>query len=70
MKFGDSPCNGCPDRKVGCHGRCDRYRVYDRDRQMIRRHRLLAHQGRPDKQRLSNFIKESNKHYKSKGKML
>lgn len=23
-----TPCYGCPDRTVGCHGRCEKYRVY------------------------------------------
>lgn len=22
------PCNNCPDRHIGCHGECKRYREY------------------------------------------
>lgn len=32
----NTPCRGCPDREIGCHGRCDRYAEYqailDRER--------------------------------------
>lgn len=28
VKFVDSPCKDCPDREVGCHGRCDKYQEY------------------------------------------
>lgn len=23
-----SPCHGCPNRAVGCHGQCERYEAY------------------------------------------
>ena len=25
-----SPCKDCPDRKVGCHGECEKYKAYKR----------------------------------------
>ena len=24
----DGPCHYCKDRKVGCHGKCDKYKEY------------------------------------------
>lgn len=33
------PCNNCPDRHIGCHGKCKRYREYK-----LERDRLLAEQ--------------------------
>lgn len=23
-----SPCKDCPDREIGCHGKCERYQEY------------------------------------------
>ena len=28
-KLKTTPCQGCEDRKVGCHGSCERYKAYD-----------------------------------------
>ncbi len=28
-KLKATPCHGCEDRKVGCHGSCERYKAYD-----------------------------------------
>lgn len=28
----DSPCYGCENRGVGCHGRCERFRVWKSER--------------------------------------
>lgn len=25
-----SPCKDCPDRTVGCHGECEKYKAYKR----------------------------------------
>ena len=37
----NTPCNNCPDRHIGCHGECERYRKYksDRDRLLAERHK-------------------------------
>ena len=29
----DAPCMGCGEREVGCHGRCERYRAFEQERQ-------------------------------------
>ena len=29
------PCKDCSDRAVGCHGRCERYQEWKRDRDAI-----------------------------------
>lgn len=28
MNIAVAPCKGCKDRKLGCHGKCDRYKKY------------------------------------------
>lgn len=35
-----SPCMDCPDRVVGCHGRCERYKAFqaEREKEYARRH--------------------------------
>lgn len=38
------PCKDCPDREVGCHGRCEKYKAYDLDRQRIRTARQMEHE--------------------------
>lgn len=62
-----APCNGCPDRRIGCHGKCAMYQAFAKARERERQYKRLAMAGRPEKQRLAKYIKESNKHYKSKG---
>ena len=33
-EFDKTPCRGCDDRYVGCHGKCDRYKEWsDRNNQ-------------------------------------
>lgn len=32
MSGPQSPCRGCPDRSLGCHGQCSKYRAYEADR--------------------------------------
>ena len=31
----NGPCRDCNDRAVGCHGRCERYQEWKRDRDAI-----------------------------------
>lgn len=26
-----NPCNGCAEREIGCHGKCERYKVWRAD---------------------------------------
>lgn len=35
------PCNKCPDRYIGCHGECKRYREYksERDKLLTEQHK-------------------------------
>lgn len=28
-----APCKDCPDRHAGCHGQCDRYAAFRKDRE-------------------------------------
>ena len=34
-----APCLNCPQRHLGCHGGCDKYQAYDKERQLIRKNR-------------------------------
>lgn len=33
------PCSGCPDRRVGCHGSCEKYQAFNAERELIRERR-------------------------------
>ena len=35
-KFGDPPCRYCTKRTVGCHGKCDDYKNWDKKEQEYR----------------------------------
>ena len=37
-----TPCRGCEERAAGCHGKCERYAVYNAWREEIRREREKA----------------------------
>ncbi|MCK9533015.1 MAG: hypothetical protein M0R77_21290 [Gammaproteobacteria bacterium] len=28
LTYGPSPCFDCPERELGCHGRCRNYKLY------------------------------------------
>lgn len=30
-----APCKGCVDRKVGCHGKCEKYTAWSNSRQKV-----------------------------------
>ena len=30
-----APCKGCIDRKVGCHGKCEKYTAWSNSRQKV-----------------------------------
>lgn len=32
MSGPQSPCQGCPNRSLGCHGKCKRYQAYETNR--------------------------------------
>ena len=36
----NAPCKGCPDRTLGCHGTCKKYKAFDNERQKARQNRL------------------------------
>ena len=31
-----APCKNCPDRYLGCHDHCEKYREFDEERKRIR----------------------------------
>ena len=39
--MGNAPCKDCPDRAEGCHGRCEKYQSFYRQRQEEREHEHL-----------------------------
>lgn len=36
-----SPCYKCADRSQGCHGSCERYAAFDRERKKVQHRRKL-----------------------------
>ena len=36
------PCHHCPDRHAGCHGECEKYQAFRRDREEIYQRRKKA----------------------------
>ena len=36
----NSPCLGCTDRFIGCHGKCESYQEYSAERQKINELRM------------------------------
>jgi hypothetical protein len=37
MPHAKAPCQDCSDRTVGCHGTCEKYAKYRKDRNKLRR---------------------------------
>lgn len=35
-----APCKDCPDRHIGCHGKCEKYQEYDAEQKKIREARF------------------------------
>ena len=35
----NGPCFNCPDRHIGCHGKCERYAAWKEERNMIYQNR-------------------------------
>lgn len=65
----DAPCFCCPDRHIGCHGKCDKYQAFAKARERERQYKRLAMAGRPEKHRLKAHIKQAEKNYKRGGRM-
>nr|DAH24695.1 MAG TPA: Protein of unknown function (DUF4051) [Caudoviricetes sp.] len=43
-----APCKDCPDRQLGCHAACDRYRAFRAERdEMLEARRKWARNYRP-----------------------
>ena len=38
-----APCKDCPDREVGCHSSCARYKKYQAEKEAERRKRMEDH---------------------------
>ena len=38
------PCKDCPHRELGCHGRCESYAKYNRQREEARARAALRHE--------------------------
>lgn len=36
-----APCMNCPDRAPGCHGKCERYAEFAKEREAIRQKQYL-----------------------------
>lgn len=49
MKIGDAPCMGCEERYFGCHGKCNKYQNFrkEKDRQNAEKVRIAEMQYYP-----------------------
>lgn len=39
-----APCKDCPDRYLGCHDHCDKYKAFDVERKAIQEQRFKQRQ--------------------------
>lgn len=44
MKRPNVPCKGCEERKVGCHGKCEKYQTFVEDNEKIKAERQRQHE--------------------------
>ena len=57
------PCYHCPDREMGCHGRCERYAAYRAKMDEVGRKRDLE---RSAKEAVDDGVRRVEKRLKSK----
>lgn len=60
-----APCKGCWDRKLGCHGRCERYAEFRK--KLEKANEQLIAENEIDRYIVQNSIKRSAKKQRSKG---
>lgn len=42
-----APCEGCTDRRLGCHAECERYAAFDAERKQLQAERILRNDSYP-----------------------
>lgn len=42
MRNGKTPCYECKDRVIGCHGTCQRYKIFRRDYEKVKLNRKFG----------------------------
>ena len=57
------PCYNCPDREMGCHGRCERYAAYRAKMDEVGRRRDLE---RSAKEAVDDGVRRVEKRLKNK----
>lgn len=55
------PCHGCTDRRVGCHGECQRYKEY---KEKMSDEYRAAMEANAEQRRASKYEEERNKNRK------
>jgi hypothetical protein len=60
-----APCFECPDRVVGCHSACGKYKQYDEKNQARRN---VYHKAREENRDISLFLRGSQNRKKRKNK--
>ena len=52
----NTPCLGCPDRHVGCHGACEAYQAFRAHKDQENKINLLEKQSTPDSQMAQDLV--------------
>lgn len=59
------PCHNCPDRELGCHGKCEKYQAYAEWRQQVYEERIVKEASRPDRKYIERCIKDRQRRNRS-----
>lgn len=60
-----APCKECPDRFVGCHTECERYKAFTESCERIRKRRWdLTILDAPGQKKIRNTRRKLNKYHK------
>lgn len=60
-----SPCKDCPDREVGCHGKCEKYINYQKENSEVKKY--IAKEKKKNNVLNSHQIEEVRKTKRRKG---
>ena len=60
MSVPHCPCRGCHDRKLGCHGFCERYQEWKARNDAVIQQRLDNNASRPRKSRALEYLHRQN----------
>ncbi|MCR4886288.1 MAG: hypothetical protein K5919_05170 [Clostridiales bacterium] len=62
----NAPCKGCEDRRLGCHGKCEKYRAWRAGMDQAARRRQLEHAA--DDANIQGVMRSKKYHWNMKGR--